>query len=155
MKALTVYQPEGDLIMMGAKQWVFRKGDYRDQIGEGDKIVIHASAREIRPLQVETMIEKPRAHLLIPDLAVPYLRRILMAPSHVLRSMSLGTAVLGPPRRLRDIFNLSGDTPADPAMWAWRLNDIEPFAEPVSRRGAAGFWDWPEDEPVEASPEAA
>src|ERR1700694_4135749 len=60
MKALTVYAPWAHLIMIGAKPYEFRRWDYRtrERALEGQRIVIHASARPIRLVEIEDIIAR-------------------------------------------------------------------------------------------------
>lgn len=57
----------------------------------------------------------------------------------------LGTARLGRPRRVTELFRGSPDSDRlDHHMWAWPLTDLEVWMPPVPMRGAQGFWHWPE-----------
>src|SRR6185369_13939683 len=59
MHALTVYQPWASLVMIGAKPYEFRRWDYRTRAPalEGQRIVIHAGARAIKPDEIRDLIE--------------------------------------------------------------------------------------------------
>ena len=152
MKALTVYQPWATLVMIGAKPFEFRKWDYRSRNPglEGQRIVIHASAREIRPVEVEDILQRiaDGESALKDELALPLLQRVREAYRcrGVLElAAGLGTAVIGRPRRVTDIFK---GTPhdsdrLDQSVFGWPLTDIQPFPEPVPCRGLQGFWTWP------------
>jgi len=55
----------------------------------------------------------------------------------------LGTAVLGRPRRVTELFRGSPDSDRlDRHMWAWPLTDLDVWMPPVPMRGAQGFWHW-------------
>jgi ASCH domain-containing protein len=151
MKALTVYAPWAHLIMIGAKPYEFRRWDYRtrERALEGQRIVIHASARPIRPAEIEDIIARmtDRISSLRAEIALPLLERIRAA--HKCRgvvelSAGLGTAILGKPKSVTSLFNSPADSDRiDHHMWAWPLTDIQPFRAPVPCRGAQGFWLWP------------
>lgn len=56
----------------------------------------------------------------------------------------LGTAVLGRPRRVTDLFSGSPDSDRlDHHMWAWPLTEVDVWVPPIPMRGAQGFWSWP------------
>jgi hypothetical protein len=151
LKALTIYQPWASLIMIGAKPYEFRRWDYRTRAWslEGQRIVIHASARPIRPAEIEDIIGRmnDRISSLRAEIALPLLERIRAA--HKCRgvvelSAGLGTAVLEEPRKVDRLFNSPADSDRiDHHMWAWPLTNIRPFPAPVPCRGAQGFWEWP------------
>lgn len=151
MKALTIYQPWASLIMVGAKECEFRKWDYRTRQRDlaGQRIVIHAGARPIKPAEIEDIFERiaDNESALDHDLAVPLLNRLREA--HKCRGVlelaaGLGTAVIGEPARAIDLFadTVNDSSRIDHSMWAWPLTDIERFDEPVPVRGAQGFWNW-------------
>lgn len=57
----------------------------------------------------------------------------------------LGTAVLGKPRRVTDLFRGHPDSDRlDHHMFAWPLTEHEVCMPPVPMRGAQGFWQCPE-----------
>jgi len=85
-------------------------------------------------------LRKPR---MVGDDAVPYPSKPEVGV--LLLGHGLGTAVLGKPRRVTDLFNGYPDSDRlDHHMWAWPLTDLEPFEPPIPMRGAQGFWTWPE-----------
>jgi hypothetical protein len=151
MKALTIYQPWASLIMIGAKPNEFRRWDYRTRERglEGQRIVIHASARPIRLAEIEDITARLNDGIsaLRGDIALPLLERIRAACESggvVELSAGLGTAVLGEPKKVDELFNSPADSDRiDHDMWAWPLTDIQPFAAPVPCRGMQGFWSWP------------
>lgn len=148
MKALTIWQPWASLVMIGAKPYEFRRWDYRTREAslEGERIVIHAGARPIKPAEIEDIIERmhDRISSLRSEIAIPLLARIRAA--HKCRgvvemSAALGTAVLGKPKSVAALFNSPADSDRiDHHMWAWPLTDIKPFPEPIPCRGMQGFW---------------
>lgn len=150
MKALTIYQPWASLIMIGAKPYEFRRWDYRTRAWalEGQRIVIHASARAMRPEEIMDIIQRmsDRISSLHAEKAFPLLERILDAhkcQGVVELSAGLGTAVLEEPKKVDRLFNSPADSDRiDHHMWAWPLTDIRPFAAPIPCRGAQGFWNW-------------
>lgn len=154
MKSLTIYQPWASLIMIGAKPYEFRKWDYRTRCPqvEGQRIVIHASARKVDPREVQELLlnlwggeptglkREPARKLLVKIGFKPGDGGPMLPIAH-----RLGTAVLGKPRKASEIFGGRGDSDRiDHQVWAWPLTDIKPFEPPIPARGAQGFWTWPE-----------
>jgi hypothetical protein len=147
MKALTIFQPWASLIMIGAKPVEFRRWDYRtrERALEGQRIVIHASARPIKPAEIADLINRCKANdtSLIADKALPLLLRIMDA--HKCRgvvnlSAALGTAILGKPRQVDRLFQTPDSDRIDEHMWAWPLGDVRAFVAPIPMNGAQGFW---------------
>ena len=155
MKALTIWQPWASLIMAGAKPFEFRKWDYRTRASslEGERIVIHAGARKVRPGEVQELLFRlwsgdhaglehdPAREMLVKIGFKPGDGGPMLPTAH-----GLGTAILGRPRKASEIFGRGrGDSDRiDHQIWAWPLTDIEPFEPPIPMRGAQGFWTWPE-----------
>jgi hypothetical protein len=55
MKALTIWQPWGSLIIIGAKPYEFRGQSYLAYINHpepGERVAIHVGARPVRPKSV-------------------------------------------------------------------------------------------------------
>lgn len=155
MKVLTLWQPWATLIMIGAKPFEFRRWDYRtrDPSLEGQRIVIHAGARAIRPDEIHDLIERLSVYQGVGTgmrgpIALPLLKRI--EASYKCRGVvelaaGLGTAILGKPRRCTELFSgkVADSDRIDHHMWAWPLTDIHPFPAPVPAKGMQGFWTWP------------
>lgn len=150
MKALTIWAPWSSLIMIGAKPYEFRRWDYRTRERglEGQRIVIHAGSRPIKPQEVLDIKERLDSGdtSLIPEIARPLIEKLLAA--HKCQGVlplacGLGTAVLGKPRNLSALFKSPDSDRIDHHMWAWPLFDIQRFDEPVPMRGLQGFWNWP------------
>lgn len=151
MKALTVYQPWATLIMIGAKPFEFRHWDYSSRYPSlvGQRIVIHASSRAIVPAEIADILIRTEhgTSALREDLARPVLERVLAA--HKCRGVlelgaGLGTAVIGQPRRVGDIFRGVADSDRlDHTVFGWPVSDLQPFEHPIPFRGAQGFWNWP------------
>lgn len=153
MKTLTVYQPWASLIILGAKPYEFRGHDYRPRNRniEGERIVIHAAAR---PMVLGEMLFTRRqiivgASNLDRDIALPLLERCISAmesstsPQILELSAGLGTAVLGTPRPVGELFaDVYDSDRLDHSKWAWPLTEIEKWDTPVPRRGNQGFWNW-------------
>lgn len=159
MKALTVWQPWASLIMVGAKPFEFRPKSYFRYINgpaEGERIVIHAGARPIKPAEIEDLLERlddlHGSTGLIPVIARQVLERCRAAAKYQALPLGcgLGTAVIGKPRNAGVIFGgpvADSDRQAadDEAFnWAWPLTAHQPFDAPVPMRGLQGFWRWPE-----------
>jgi hypothetical protein len=152
MRALTIFQPWAHLIMIGAKPYEFRRWNYlqRQRGLEGQRIVIHASARPVRPAEVEDIIGRVEDPVLSlrAEIALPLLTRIRDAykARGLVQSAGLGTAILGKPIHAWALFNSPADRYrifADDHIWAWPLTDIRPFSRPIPCRGGQGFWTWP------------
>src|SRR5262245_24204625 len=104
MKALTIWQPWASLIMIGAKPYEFRGRSYLEYSGHpnpGDRIVIHAGVRPVKPREIEDLLERlgqrSDATGLKPELARPLLERVRDAYKCRLLPLGtgLGTVVLG------------------------------------------------------------
>lgn len=158
MHALTIWQPWASLVMIGAKPFEFRRWDYRTRAPslEGQRIVIHAGARPIKPDEIRDLIERLTANYgagvpgtgLRPHKALPLLHRIAAAykcQDVVELAAGLGTAILGKPRRCTDLFKgkVADSDRIDQHMWAWPMLDIQPWPAPAPMKGAQGFWRWP------------
>ena len=152
MKALTVYQPWATLIMIGAKPFEFRHWDYSARYASlvDQRIVIHAAARPIKPDEIADILARieDRSSGLIEEKAKPVLQRLMEAyKCHGVLELSagLGTAMIGKPRRVGDIFKGIADSDRlDHSVFGWPLTDLQPFDHPHPFRGAQGFWNWPE-----------
>lgn len=59
-------------------------------------------------------------------------------------SAGIGTAVIGEPRLVVEIFDepTNDSYRLDHSKWAWPMSEIEPLDLPVPARGAQGFWNW-------------
>lgn len=149
MKALTVWQPWASLIMIGAKPIEFRPWDYRtrERHLDGQRIVIHAGGRFVRPAEVlELMGDLLHGDSsLIKEKAMPLLDRL--AQAHKCQGVlplgvGLGTVTLGTPRQIDRIFKKPGTDHLLSGMWAWPMSNPVPFVEPVPARGQQGFFQW-------------
>lgn len=142
MKALTIWQPHATLIMALAKPFEFRFWDYRTRYPqiEGQRIVIHASARKFKATFIKEMLEDIDGWCLKPELARPVLERAFATPLAIPLAAGLGTAVIGKPRMFGNIVDERGRR-----LWGWPLTDIKPF-EPIQPcKGWQGFWNYPKD----------
>jgi hypothetical protein len=153
VKALTIYQPWASLIMIGAKPFEFRGWDYAARYPQllNQRIVIHASARPIKPAEIHDLLQRldDGTTGLKADLARPLLERLMAAAKcqGVLElGAGLGTAVIGKARRVGDIFKgqIADSDRLDHSLFGWPLTEHEPFDHPSPMRGAQGFWNWPE-----------
>jgi len=147
MKALTIWQPWASLIMIGAKPNEFRKWDYRYRNPKimGERIAIHAGAREIRPTEIMRLLtELERGYgSLIPARALPLLRRVAAAYKcqHVLElGAVLGSAIIGRPFKVEH-FAPDSDRVSH-HLWAWPMLDVEVYPEPIPTKGLQGFWNF-------------
>lgn len=151
MKALTIWQPWATLIMIGAKPFEFRRWDYRTRERglEGQRIVIHAGSRPIKPQEVLDIRERLASGdtSLIADKARALIERLLAA--HKCQGVlplaaGLGTAILGTPRDVDRLFKSPDSDRVDHHMWAWPMEDVQVWQPPRPMRGMQGFWQWPE-----------
>lgn len=159
MKALTIWQPWASLIMVGAKPYEFRGKSYLAYMGHpspGERIVIHAGARPVKPVEIGDLIWRlgneadttglvvDRARALLDRVAAAYKCRLLPLGA------GLGTAIIGKPINAGQIFGAAYEHVATMPMdsdrgefnWAWPLTDIRAFPVPVPCRGLQGFWNW-------------
>jgi hypothetical protein len=83
MKALTIWQPWATLIMIGAKPYEFRRWDFRERSRSlvGQRIVIHAGSRPVKPSEIEDILERIGDHIssLRRETAMPLLERLRAA----------------------------------------------------------------------------
>jgi hypothetical protein len=166
MKALTIWQPWASLIIAGAKPYEFR-GWRAPRSLIGQRIVIHAAARKIDPIEAlglwNTLAERDydddgrifaAETCLHPELAMPILESACPGscfPDRLPLPMAagIGTAILGEPRNGMEIAAEFGvpranDSNRDEhANWGWPMLHIEVWPEPIPMRGAQGFWNWP------------
>lgn len=151
MRALTIWQPWASLIMVLAKPFEFRPKSYlaygnAPKIGE--RIVIHAGVRPVKPAEVEDLLKRLGQPGDMTGLNVVLARQLLerVRNAHKYRLLPLGAALgtvkLGKPRNAGAIF--SGLVPEDSDRgefnWAWPMEDVKPFAAPIPMRGQQGFW---------------
>jgi len=159
MKAITIWQPWASLIMVGAKPYEFRPKSFLQYAGApaiGERVVIHAGARPIKPAEVEDLLRQLRREShggdesgFLTGLVINKARELLdrVRQAHKYRGLplaaGLGTAVLGKPRNAGTIFaGLPHDSDRGDFNWAWPLTEIQPFDAPVPARGFQGFWHW-------------
>jgi hypothetical protein len=152
VRAFTIWQPWASLIMIGAKPYEFRGRSYLEYSNHpqpGERIVIHAGVRPVKPREVDELLEWLGSDVdetgLKPDIARPLLERIRAAHKYRLLPLGvgLGTAVLGKPRNAATIFGGHKDSDRGDFNWAWPVTDIRHFNPPVEQRGFQGFWNWP------------
>lgn len=155
MLAFTIWQPWASLIMVGAKPNEFRPKPFTQYHGltpgVGERIVIHAGARPVKPAEVEDLIKRIDAGGEHTGLILEPARELLLRAraAHRYRLLplgaALGTAVLGKPQLACDLFKMKvEDSDRGDFNWAWPLSDIKPFDAPIPMRGFQGFWLYPE-----------
>lgn len=154
---LNVWQPWASLIMLGAKPFEFRsksfldRRSYRIHPNPGDRVVVHATARPVKPAEVDDLLERldtdADATGLVVDKAREILQRVRAAYKYRVLPLGagLGTATIGKPRNAGTIFTgLPHDSDRGDFNWAWPLSDLRHWDQPVPMRGQQGFWTWPE-----------
>lgn len=158
MKALTIWQPWASLIIAGAKPYEFRGWRFPRAL-LGQRIVIHAAARKIDIEDARALFHLRHFRNLDPDHKQAWAETCLHADTaggvlakalarQLPLSVGLGTAVLGEPRNGIEIAEEFGvpranDSDRDQhANWGWPMLQIEAWDEPISMRGAQGFWTW-------------
>lgn len=150
MKANVVFQPWASLIIMGAKPDEFRERsflEYRHAPKVGERIVIHAAARPIRPREVEDLLARLRAgdSSVDPKAGIPLCERLLAA--HKCQGIlpmgcGIGSAVLGQPHEVKSTFKLPDSDRLLHHVWAWPMLKIHPWIPPIEARGMQGFYNW-------------
>jgi len=154
MKALTIWQPWASLIIILAKPFEFRRWSFADKPNlaklVGQRIVIHAGARQPRAIELEDILARIRAG---ESALLPHAKMFVEWQLSALRetkkiaapvSAALGTAVIGQPIRVVDLFadQVADSDRLDQHMYAWPLTDVRQFPEPIPAAGAQGFWNW-------------
>lgn len=158
-KALTVWQPWATLIILGAKPWEFRGWRFTDKPHlaklVGQRIVIHAGARRPPQSELDDILDRidEGESALDAEIARPVVKQMRaalhtrgkdadlhMAPLGV----ALGTAIIGEPRSVLDIFKdiVADSDRLDESKYGWPMSDPKAFAEPIPAAGAQGFWNW-------------
>lgn len=149
MKALTIYQPWASLIMVGAKPFEFRGWDFtaRDRNLAGQRIVVHASARLVRPKEVDDLLARLGGEGDMTGLDVDKARALLLRVRAAYKcqllplAAALGTAKIGKPKNAGVIFGAKvADSDRGVFNFAWPMSEVKPFAAPIPMRGMQGFW---------------
>lgn len=153
-KALTIWQPWASLVMIGAKPDEFRRWNFADKphLAKliGRRIVVHAGARAVRLGEVDDVLSRIEDGESALDVAIarPFLLDLREALLRKARSLplaaALGTATLGRPRNVIDMFagQIADSDRLDEHMYGWPLSDVQAFQAPVPAAGAQGFWNW-------------
>lgn len=153
-RAFTIWQPWASLIMIGAKPWEFRGRpftQYSNAPAIGDRIVIHAGARPVKPAEIEDLLKRIYNGDQHTGLEIEPARQLLLRvrAAHQYRLLpigaALGTAIVGKPELACDVFKMKvEDSDRGDFNWAWPLTDPRPFDAPIPMRGFQGFWNYPE-----------
>jgi hypothetical protein len=155
-KALTIWQPWASLIVpLRAKLYEFRRWNFADKphLAKliGQRIVIHAGARPVRVGEIDDILQRidDGESALDVSIARPFLEALREARRRkeigdAPLAAALGTAVLGEPRNVRDLFRdeVADSERLDEHIYGWPLSDAQPFSAPVPAAGAQGFWNW-------------
>jgi hypothetical protein len=155
MKAITIYQPWASLIMVGAKPYEFRPKSYLDRRAYltgpevGERIIIHAAARTVKPAEVEDLLRRLGTDGDKTGLEVEKARALLMRVRDSFKyrllvlGAALGTAVIGRPRNAGTIFTglRTEDSDRGQFNFAWPFSDIKAFPAPIPVRGQQGFFE--------------
>ena len=149
MKALTLWQPWASLIATGAKTWETRSWgtSYRGPL------VIHASVKKDRQMLSDCLSEDEFQARLAPlqgfslDLANP--RPFGLTPDVLTFGAALCVVDLiacVQTNKLTGV-DIGTDEPFGdfhPGRWAWKLENVRVFQEPIPWKGQQGLWDWSE-----------
>ncbi len=151
MKALTIWQPWASMIVLGLKPYEFR-GWPAPVAVQGQRIAIHAGARRMLRTEVDDILaglrEEKAGHglptTLKVDETIAFLEQVIAEHTMGLPlSAIIGTAVLGVPRRAKDLPELCADSDrVDHTKWAWPMLDVQRALPPRPATGAQGFWNW-------------
>lgn len=161
MKAFSLWQPWASLVMVGAKPFEFRNQSflnfrsYRNGPGIGERVVLQAAKRPVRPAEVEDLLRRldsPEDTTgLIAEQARELLLRVRAAHKYRLLPLgaALGTVKMGKPRNAGELFGgrprtMGGLVPEDSDRglfnWAWPMLEVKAFDAPIPLRGAQGFF---------------
>lgn len=145
MNALTVWQPWATLIALGLKPWEFR-GWPAPRRHVGQRIAIHAAARHVNMQEVYALtlqLDRGEKGAALRAEALPFLRQVLDGATTLPLRHIVCTARLGTPIRATELPPEWADRDrANPAMWAWPMEAVEPMVPPEPATGAQGFWKW-------------
>jgi hypothetical protein len=152
MKTITLWQPWSSLVAIGAKPYEFRKwAAPRWLIGQ--RIAIHAGARPVRAAEVRKMLidlasSEPWRSCLRPEIAKPFLMKVVENPTAVPHGCIVATAILGAPVRADKVLtDFGGPVEIDSDRgehfnFAWPMLEVEEMQPPILATGHQGFWDW-------------
>lgn len=148
MKALTLTQPWASLVAIGAKTIETRSWltSYRGPLAIHAAKGFPAYAREfaMAPLCYEVMRRHDAKAGIFVRPAYPL--GAVVATCNLLDCLPMESGVC-----LAGVFQdyPELDTPQEqafgdfsPGRWAWVLEDIKPFPEPIPAKGALGLWEW-------------
>jgi hypothetical protein len=152
-KAFTIWQPWASLVILRAKPHEFRRWKFTDKPHlaplVGQRIVIHAGARPVRVGELTDLLDRIDEGESALDVAIarPFISAVLEArrrnevgPAPL--SAALGTAIIGEPRSVLDLFSHADSDRLDQHMYGWPLSDVRAFDTPIPAAGAQGFWSW-------------
>jgi hypothetical protein len=127
-KALSLWQPYATLILLGAKQYETRhwKTDYRGPLA------IHAAKRWTRE-ELDT-IAKPAFSTALGDAKLPL--GAVLGIVNLVDVVPVEKLIGKLSRQERDFGNY------ELGRYAWKLEVVEVFAEPISTKGAQGIFTW-------------
>ena len=160
MKAITLYQPWASLIAIGAKSFETRSWSPPKSL-IGQRIAIHAAARTPRLQEIADLMDDPftllantgafellkiwwerddglplGAVVCTAILAAAYQCGDEVIPGHV--------EIVKAISRVDDPVSIPIDPFGDysPGHWAWLLEEVKPFPNPIRASGHQGFWNW-------------
>jgi hypothetical protein len=132
--ALTLWQPWASLLTEGVKWWETRSWRPPESL-IGRRIAIHAAARRMPQAEMASMPELAaicaREHLVLS--ALPYGAVIGTVRVVAAYRTTLVRIDLGEQRALGDW---------SVGRWAWRLNDVVEFSDPIPCLGLQRLWTW-------------
>ena len=140
MKALTFLQPWASLTMMGAKKFETRswKTDFRGSF------LIHASAKRPTRAEVVSYNANPLFLDFIPDIeALPYGALIGKCD---LVGIYRTEDITDPSTMINIMLNAHEKAFGnfEDGRYAWGLDELQPFKQPIPFKGALRFWEFPD-----------
>jgi hypothetical protein len=151
---LTVWQPWASLMIEEIKPYEFRDWTFLDprpgiRPTVGQRIVIHAAKRPMRPAEIRAALDRlydGHADGMRAGAAIDLLEAVWRRERTLPHAAALGSVELGQPVRCTALF--PDDDGVAPNKWAWPLQAVRRWLHPHPISGAQGFWPWPH--PLEA-----
>lgn len=154
MKAISIWQPNASLLLVGPKRYETRGWRLPRSI-VGTRVAIHAAKATGDLIELAQYVSDRNDGAPVEEAFDRYLRAIMAAGFRTLRELPLG-CVIGSvvfkesvPSELAEDHGNFGDF--SPGRFAWMAADARLLPEPVPFRGMQGFFDVPDELIVEAA----